>query len=133
MKSMFLAIAAILLTDSSVSAAALVKEDVVGCRNEADLKPAAPAPRSKKPSPSSPADKTKSGACTSLTRGLTVSVDQKKGDLVCVRLYGGLDCYWTPSTAINQNPAAPESDKAWGSRTFKPILNGTMPGMQTSF
>jgi hypothetical protein len=133
MKSMLLATALIFVTDASVSAAAVVKEDVIGCRNEADLKPAAPAPRSKKSAPVSEASKTKNGACTSLTKGLTVSVDQKKGDLFCVRLYGGLDCYWTQSSAINQNPAAAGSDNAFGSRTFKPILNGTMPGMQTSF
>jgi hypothetical protein len=121
----------LLVTNASLAAAAVVKEDVIGCRNEEDLKRPATGVTKKS---AMRGDVNKTGACAPLNRGVTVSVDQKKGDLLCVRLYGGLDCFWTPSTAINQNPVAPDKEQTFGgSKNFKPVLNGTMPGMQTSF
>jgi hypothetical protein len=51
-------------------------------------------------------DKIASGACLQLARGQQVSVDQRDKNLWCVRLSGGLDCYWTVDQAIDLNPSA---------------------------
>jgi hypothetical protein len=133
MKPVFLAIALIAIS-ASHSSAAIVKEDVVGCRNEADLKrPITGSHVNNKPAVSNDASKFKSGACTPLTKGVTVSIDQKKGELLCVRPYGGIDCFWAPTTAINQNSDQSTPSPLDRNFKFKPMLNGSMPGLQTSF
>jgi len=61
--------------------------------------------------------KVASGDCTQLARGEEVSVDQRDGDLWCVRPSGDLDCYWTADKAIDLNPSAsPAGAQPHGSR-----------------
>jgi hypothetical protein len=52
------------------------------------------------------------GNCLSLSKGMAVTIDKKDGRLLCVRPWGGLDCYWTADADINQNPAEPEARPA---------------------
>ena len=42
--------------------------------------------------------------CLLFTRGQQVSVDERDGDLWCVRRAGDLDCYWTIDKAVDLNP-----------------------------
>ncbi len=49
--------------------------------------------------------KVATGDCLQFARGQDVSIDQRDGDLWCVRLSGGLDCYWTIDKAIDLNPS----------------------------
>jgi hypothetical protein len=124
---------------SGNAAAAVVKADGLGCRHETDLKRRLPtaAPDGSKVSSNAGTiavepDKLKTGECAPLHRGVSVSIDAKKGDLVCVRLYGGLDCFWTPMTTIDEHPSAslPEQHH----RSITPLLdNGFRPGVRTSF
>jgi hypothetical protein len=49
--------------------------------------------------------KVATGDCLQFARGQDVSIDQRDGNLWCVRLSGGLDCYWTIDKAIDLNPS----------------------------
>jgi hypothetical protein len=128
----------LIVAGSCCAAAAVVKSDVVGCRQETDLK--RPLPRAStdvgKVSVSAPKitvepDKLKTGECAPLHRGVSVSIDEKRGDLVCVRPYGGLDCFWTPMTTIDENPSSSRREQRPGPL---PLLdNGFRPGVRTSF
>jgi hypothetical protein len=44
------------------------------------------------------------GECLNFRKGETVSIDERDGALWCVRRTGDLDCYWTPSKAVDPNP-----------------------------
>jgi hypothetical protein len=53
-----------------------------------------------------------SGECIQLARGEQVSIDQRDGELSCVRQTGGLNCYWTADNVIELYPSAqPTSDQ----------------------
>jgi hypothetical protein len=136
----FLPVASFLLVAGTCSAAAaVVKADGVGCRHEADLKrrlPTAATDGGKIPVNAAKIavepDKIRSGECAPFHRGVSVSIDEKKGDLVCVRPYGGLDCFWTPTTMIDDHP--PSSPAEQHHRSIMPLLNnGFRPGVRTSF
>jgi hypothetical protein len=58
--------------------------------------------------------KVKTGDCSSLSKGMAVTIDKRDGQFMCVRPTGGLDCFWVSAVAINQNPTEPE--KAQSSR-----------------
>ena len=58
------------------------------------------------------APKLAKGDCFSLSKGMAMTIDKKDGKLLCVRPWGGLDCYWTADADINQNPAEPETRPA---------------------
>ena len=49
------------------------------------------------------------GVCSSLSKGMAVTIDKKDGQFLCVRPTGGLDCVWAASVTIDENPARPEN------------------------
>ena len=57
------------------------------------------------------------GDCSGLSKGEEVTIDTKDGQLLCVRPWGGLDCYWTIDGDINQNSAGPETRQRTFGRT----------------
>jgi hypothetical protein len=59
------------------------------------------------------------GECTQLARGEDLSVDERAGNLWCVRPSGGLDCYWTLDQAIDLNPSMSASTGAAQTRSSK--------------
>jgi hypothetical protein len=63
--------------------------------------------------------KVATGECTQLARGEDLSVDERAGDLWCVRPSGGLDCYWTLDQAIDLNPSMSASTGAAQTRGSK--------------
>jgi hypothetical protein len=63
--------------------------------------------------------KVATGECTQLARGEDVSVDERAGNLWCVRPSGGLDCFWTLDQAIDLNPSMSASTGAAQQRGSK--------------
>jgi hypothetical protein len=61
--------------------------------------------------------KIKAGDCSFLSKGMAITIDKKDGQYLCVRPSGGLDCFWAPAIAINQNPTEPEKTPASRSRS----------------
>jgi len=99
--------------------AAVTKTILLACKEEADLRQAAKlrtAPAGdRKPAAEFEAGKKASGNCIEIPRNTVVGIDQRKPPLVCVRLSGGLDCYWTILSAIDEfltAPAAPREPPA---------------------
>jgi len=52
--------------------------------------------------------KVTAGDCSSLSKGMAVTIDKKDGQFLCVRPTGGLDCFWTAAVTINENPTQAE-------------------------
>ena len=46
-----------------------------------------------------------SGACLAFGRGVAIDPESKKPPLTCVRLSGGLECYWLADSLIDLHPA----------------------------
>ncbi len=104
-----LAAVAIMITPSARAAA--LKEKAFACRSETDARMALDLATAKGKVvglESFQAGKIASRDCLSLIKGLKVSVDQKRAPLMCVRLTGDLDCYWTPEAVVDLNPPEPE-------------------------
>jgi hypothetical protein len=108
--------------------AARVRQTIVGCREEADAKKRVEPPALNRRS-AAPAKL--AAPCSDLQKGMTVTVEQTDGQFLCVRPWGGLECFWTQSAAIDQNndraPAAPKP--IWGKAHF----NGFKPSFATQF
>jgi hypothetical protein len=98
--------------------AAVTKTILLACRDEADLRQAAKLRSGggdRKPAAEFEAGKKASGGCIEIPRNTVVGIDQRKPPLVCVRLSGGLDCYWTVLSAIDEyltKPVAPKEPPA---------------------
>jgi hypothetical protein len=90
--------------------AAVTKSILLACKEEADLRQAAKlrsASGDRKAAAEFEAGKKASGGCIEIPRNTVVGVDQRKPPLVCVRQSGGLDCYWTILSAIDEYLTAP--------------------------
>jgi hypothetical protein len=105
----------LLLLDQSPAKAAAANATFFACKNEAIFKKAFEAPAGKAVKDDKEvrrnADayfkgKVAAGDCLQLARGQTVTVDERHGDMWCVRLAGGLDCYWTTEKVPLQSLAA---------------------------
>jgi hypothetical protein len=98
--------------------AAVTKTILLACRDEADLRQAAKLRSGggdRKPAAEFEAGKKASGGCIEIPRNTVVGIHQRKPPLVCVRLSGGLDCYWTVLSAIDEyltKPVAPKEPPA---------------------
>jgi len=55
--------------------------------------------------------KVATGECLQIARGQPVSVDERNGNLWCVRLTGGLDCFWTAEQLIDLYPSGSTSEQ----------------------
>jgi hypothetical protein len=103
------AILALLLP--TLAQAASVATPIVACKAEADSKKVFEFISK---NDTSGLDKFKTskiptGDCSSLSKGMAVTIDKKDGQFLCVRPTGGLDCVWTASVTINENPTQPEN------------------------
>ena len=90
--------------------AAVTKTILLACKEEADLRQAAKLRTSagdRKAAAEFEAGKKASGNCIEIPRNTVIRVDQRKPPLVCIRLSGGLDCYWTILSAIDEYLTAP--------------------------
>jgi hypothetical protein len=124
----------LLLVATPLADAARVKQSIVACHDEVSVKNLAEAhgkPNNKQPvSPATQKPKTMQ-PCSDLPQGMTVTVEQTDGQFLCVRPWGGLECLWTKSEAIDQNaqraPASP--NPLWGKAHF----NGFKPSFTTQF
>ena len=107
--------AALLALAAPVAAhAATVANSIVGCKAQADSRKALEliAKNDAAGLEKFKAFKIAGGDCSSLSKGMSVVVDKKDGQFLCVRPTGGLDCFWTAAVAINQNPTASEKSQS---------------------
>ena len=106
--------ALLILSGAAAAHAATVANPIVGCKLEANSEKvlefiakndAAGLEKFKTP-------KIAAGDCSSLSKGMSVAIDKKDGQFLCVRPTGGFDCFWTAAVAINQNPADSERSQS---------------------
>jgi hypothetical protein len=104
MKPCFLAASLFCLACPLVAEAAMTKAIVLGCKAQSDLKTAAQlrVKGEKKSSVDFEKAKIAAGDCLLLPRSTVITIDQRNAPLVCIRPPGGLDCYWTISSAIDE-------------------------------
>jgi hypothetical protein len=90
--------------------AASVVNSITGCKPEADTQKLAEfmAKNGSSGLEKFKTAKIKAGDCSFLSKGMAITIDKKDGQFLCVRPSGGLDCFWAPAVAINQNPTEPE-------------------------
>jgi hypothetical protein len=97
--------------------AAVTKAILLACKEEADLRMAAKLRTGgdRKAANEFEAGKKANGSCIEVQRNAVVGIDQRKPPLVCIRQPGGLDCYWTVGSAIDEfltKPVAPKEPPA---------------------
>ena len=94
----------------AVAQAASVVNSITGCKAEADTQKLAEfmAKNDNAGLEKFKTAKIKAGDCSFLSKGMAITIDKKDGQFLCVRPSGGLDCFWAPAVAINQNPMEPE-------------------------
>jgi hypothetical protein len=83
------------------SKAAVFKAPVPACRDKNEAQQLFLAPEVKKKNNDSLTAQAQSNACSKFTAGQKVTVDERDGQLWCVRPSGELECYWTIDKAIN--------------------------------
>ncbi|WOJ89687.1 hypothetical protein RZS28_18210 [Methylocapsa polymorpha] len=104
----FIASLALLLPTAALAAS--VAAPITACKDEADSKKVFEFISK---NDASGLDKFKTskvaaGDCSSLSKGMAVTIDKKDGQYMCVRPTGGLDCFWAAAVTINENPTQPE-------------------------
>jgi hypothetical protein len=110
-----------LVLPQSRARAAAVKATFYACKDQAIFKKAfqRPAGKASPDAKDAKADsdayfksRVSAGECLQLARGEEVSIDQRNGELWCVRPSGGLECYWTADKAIDLFPSTTTSTAA---------------------
>jgi hypothetical protein len=96
--------------------AAVTKSIILACKDEADLRTAVKlrTGADRKASAEFETGKVANGSCIIVPRNSIVGVDQRKPPLICIRQTGGLDCYWTIISAIDEflsRPPPPKSEQ----------------------
>ena len=93
--------------------AAVTKSILLACKEEADLRMAAKlrSGGDRKAAADFEAGKKANGGCIEIPRNTVVGIDERKPPLACVRQIGGLDCYWTVLSAIDEFLTAPVAPK----------------------
>jgi hypothetical protein len=108
------ALPAYFVWSQSLAHAAAVKATFFACKDQAIFKKAfqRPAGKTSLDAKDAKADsdayfksRISTGECLQLARGEEVSIDQRNGELWCVRPSGGLECYWTADKAIDLFPS----------------------------
>lgn len=97
--------------------AAVTKAVLLACKEPADLLTAAKLRNGgdRKAAGEFEASKKANGSCVEVARNAVVGIDERKPPLVCIRQTGGLDCYWTIMSAIDEfqtKPVAPREPPA---------------------
>ena len=89
--------------------AAVVKTSTFGCRTESDAVKAATLQAKNDAAALATFTKPKivAGDCVALGRGVTIDPETRRSPLACVRLAGGLECYWIADSLIELHPADP--------------------------
>jgi hypothetical protein len=84
--------------------AAVTKSTLLACKDEADLRTAVKyrTGGDRKTSAEFEKGKIEAGNCVIVQQNTVVGIDQRKPPLVCIRQPGGLDCYWTIISAIDE-------------------------------
>jgi hypothetical protein len=108
------AAASFLIFAQSPACAAAFKGAYAGCQDKAVVKKALTLPGDKDGKKAGEFLKGRIDAreCLLFTRGQQVSVDERDGNLWCVRRTGDLDCYWTIDKAVDLNPPLTSSGGA---------------------
>jgi len=109
--------------------AAVLERNFYGCRDQADARKLFEflSKADKVASEKFCKAKIAAGSCIPIERGTNVAIDEKKPSLSCVRVTGGLDCYWVANALIGQKPHDPEEP---GNK--KPNTGSNdLPGSQT--
>ncbi len=91
---------------SSAADAAAFKAAYAACQDKAVFKKALTVPGDKEGKKAGEFLKGRIDAheCLLFNRGQQVSVDERDGNLWCVRRTGDLDCYWTIDKVVDLNP-----------------------------
>jgi hypothetical protein len=97
--------------------AAVTKSTLLACKDEADLRTAVKfrTGGDRKASAEFEKGRIEAGNCIIVQQNTVIGVDQRKPPLVCIRQPGGLDCYWTILSAIDEfltKPLAPKTPPA---------------------
>ena len=100
------ALAGFLILAPSAAGAAAFRAAYAGCQDKAVFKKALALPGDKEGKKAGEYFKARIDArdCLLFNRGQQVSVDERDGNLWCVRRTGDLDCYWTIDKAVDLNP-----------------------------
>ncbi len=100
------AAAGFLIFASSAADAAAFKAAYAACQDKAVFKKALTVPGDKEGKKAGEFLKGRIDAreCLLFNRGQQVSVDERDGNLWCVRRTGDLDCYWTIDKVVDLNP-----------------------------
>jgi hypothetical protein len=105
---------ALALAAPAAAQAATVANPIVGCKAESDSKKVLEfiAKNDATGLEKFKTSKIAGGDCSSLSKGMSVAIDKKDGQFLCVRPTGGFDCFWTAAVAINQNPTDSEKSQS---------------------
>ncbi len=109
-KAAILLALALAVTLPSKAHAALTRAILLACKEEADLRQAAKLRSGggdRKAAAEFEAGKKASGGCMEIPRNTVVQIDERKPPLSCVRLQGGLDCYWVVGNGVDEYLNAP--------------------------
>jgi hypothetical protein len=108
---------AILIAVPLGAQAAVTKSTLLACKDEADLRAAVKfrTGGDRKASVDFEKAKIAGGSCIIVQQNTIIGVDQRKPPLVCIRQPGGLDCYWTILSAVDEfltKPVPPRTPPA---------------------
>jgi hypothetical protein len=117
MRAAVLLASAMLIAMPVSAQAAVTKSTLLACKDEADLRAAVKfrTGGDRKATVDFEKGKIADGSCIIVQQNTVVGVDQRKPPLACIRQTGGLDCYWTILSAIDEfltNPLAPKTPPA---------------------
>jgi hypothetical protein len=117
MRAFVLLATAILATVTFCAQAAVTKSTLLACKDEADLRTAVKyrTGGDRKTSAEFEKGKIEAGNCIIVQQNTVIGVDERKPPLICIRPAGGLDCFWTIISAIDEfstKPAAPKTPPA---------------------
>lgn len=92
-----------ILPVSGIGQAAMLKTNFLACRDKSIARDIF-LPKSeqlKKNSLNGKDESISANNCTKFTQGQKITVDERDGELWCIRPSGELECYWTLDKAIN--------------------------------
>lgn len=95
---------ALIVATPQLASAAMFHANFAGCKDKEiarEVFGANGAPRPAKGGAAKPDMKSKLDQCAKFLQGQKVTVDERDGDLWCVRPNGELECYWTLDKAVD--------------------------------
>ena len=114
--AVMLATATLIIAPVSAQAA-VTKSTLLACKDEADLRTAVKFRNGgdRKASAEFEKGKIEAGNCIIIQQNTVIGMDERKPPLVCIRPAGGLDCYWTVGSAVDEfltKPVPPKTPAA---------------------